>query len=690
MDNQKSNLHKNILLFFFVLCGLEGIACFFWLATLPVDQKNAVFFGFSLQRLMILGVIAIFIIIFLLFWYLAQRSYKKLITLINSLIFSKWIGWVNLFLCIGGIFLFSIIVFPPPSIMPFGSALYQRMLPILSFAVLCTLQTIIIILIFAWQEIKRWLDVILINFRKITASQTLCYGLLIFSAIVATTQVYYVYYNLGDEGDTITVGWLISKGWVLYKDVFSHHFPFPYLFTALVIKIFGASILPVRLSIIILRTLCIALAMKISNFRFPLSIMAVCWSLVGHLYLGNSLVYHSFSGIFIICAIAIGLAYVENIQKVSAMGLFIFSIFCGLTSLCDPLKSLPAIALIIFMIISTILQNPREMRLRQAIRISLILFLGGCLTLGAYLLYATITNSLADFYQNAILFNTTIYSKYSPSITIKNILQSLTNCLGIGNQTWFENYSPYYQWRNYLFVDHWIFTGFFYRLVILASCIFCLINRKFLFGVCLYIVSSLLTIRSSVCFSASPFILLSFFISALIISDSFFSIQNQINILFRNSMKIFNVSTRVIILLMFIWLNIRGAEFLLHEPTKLTYFNNFNGIIGDAAYYKKISCYNNDVKLLIYSSPSITYFFAQMYPASKFIFMTPWVAEVGQKDAIKALTENPSILYIDRKTNVWNYPVDEFLADLLNYVDQQYIPLKEKNIYISKDLQVCY
>ncbi len=40
-----------------------------------------------------------------------------------------------------------------------------------------------------------------------------------------------------DESDNLTVGWLISKGYVLYRDTFSHHMPFPYYYAGLLIKL---------------------------------------------------------------------------------------------------------------------------------------------------------------------------------------------------------------------------------------------------------------------------------------------------------------------------------------------------------------------------------------------------------------------------------------------------------------------
>jgi hypothetical protein len=137
-------------------------------------------------------------------------------------------------------------------------------------------------------------------------------GLLFLSVLIALTQVYYVYYNFGDEGSTITIGWLVSKGWVLFRDVFSHHFPLAYVFVALVIKVFGSSILTIRLSLIFFRTLVFGISMIFSRYRLALGITALAWSLIGHLYLGNSIDLNSHSADFSwVCSVAIGFDLIE-------------------------------------------------------------------------------------------------------------------------------------------------------------------------------------------------------------------------------------------------------------------------------------------------------------------------------------------------------------------------------------------
>ena len=67
------------------------------------------------------------------------------------------------------------------------------------------------------------------------------------AALVGCTTLYA--YSFADEGDSLWIGLLLSRGQRLYRDFFSHHFPFQDYWGAAVIAAFGKSILAVRLSV---------------------------------------------------------------------------------------------------------------------------------------------------------------------------------------------------------------------------------------------------------------------------------------------------------------------------------------------------------------------------------------------------------------------------------------------------------
>jgi hypothetical protein len=60
------------------------------------------------------------------------------------------------------------------------------------------------------------------------------------SFAIGWTQLYWN--NFIDEGDNLAGGVLLAHGQLLHRDVFSHHFPFPYYSVAAVARCCGESI----------------------------------------------------------------------------------------------------------------------------------------------------------------------------------------------------------------------------------------------------------------------------------------------------------------------------------------------------------------------------------------------------------------------------------------------------------------
>src|SRR5512146_1332285 len=109
--------------------------------------------------------------------------------------------------------------------------------------------------------------------------------MLVLSFIFGLTKIYYG--RFVDEADTITVGWLISRGSVLYRDVFSHHFPFSYYWTAGVVSIFGNSFPAVRVSILLLQIALFAAAMWMTRFYLAIGLASLVWNLINQFHRGQ-------------------------------------------------------------------------------------------------------------------------------------------------------------------------------------------------------------------------------------------------------------------------------------------------------------------------------------------------------------------------------------------------------------------
>jgi hypothetical protein len=671
----------------------ETILIGVWLLRIPADAKHAIALGFSAQRLLALGALVMAGIAFCVLGVLSLRSQLFELWAANVPPSSKTPRVLGIGLAIVALVSGFLLFLPPPALIPAQSALAKRLTPLLVWTALMSSQGLFLFISIFSENIQSWADELYGRLRGWMDRPQSGYILLLISVLVATTQVYYVYYNLGDEGDTFAVGWLIARGWRLYKDIFSHHFPFPYFWVALIVKVFGASLFAVRFSFILLRALLFLIAMRLSGYRFALGMTALAWSVVGHLYLGNSLIYHSFSGILLLSAFSIGLAIIRKDIQPGNLALSMVGVFLGLAVLTDPMKVFPAAIAVLAILLSSWGEHSISGGLREGLsRVGVIsLGIAACMLLFGVYLIATGTGD--DFYRDAILFNEEIYSKYSPAVGIREILQPAVSGLDILNKRRTAILNPHFAWQFYQSIDNWVFTGFFYRAAILLGTILFLTRRRFLSALYLYLFGAAVLIRFSDYFHASPFALLSFFVISFLLSGHLegpiwgarkarqFSCRSPLKI----AMRGFAFLSLAVIFFMFAWLSIRGGGYLIKNRSKMSFSENFSALEGNAAFYRKATCYRREARILVYPLDPIQYFLAQIPPASRFLYMTPWTAEVGQAEVIAALERKPTLVYVNREASVWGFEATRYLKDLIGYLETNYEEI-ETNYFISPQL----
>ncbi|MBC7317319.1 MAG: hypothetical protein H5T70_12930, partial [Chloroflexi bacterium] len=112
----------------------------------------------------------------------------------------------------------------------------------------------------------------------------------------------------GDEADNLAVGALVREGYALYRDVFSHHFPLPYYWMAVVVAACGRSLFAARFSVLLLQMGAFALPMALNRERFALGLAALGWGLLRLFYRGNMVLYSSF------CAPALAIVFVLTLS----------------------------------------------------------------------------------------------------------------------------------------------------------------------------------------------------------------------------------------------------------------------------------------------------------------------------------------------------------------------------------------
>lgn len=456
-----------------------------------------------------------------------------------------------------------------------------------------------------------------------------------------------------DEGDNLVVGMLLNKGQILYRDIFSHHFPFPYYWTAFVIWVFGFSLVRIRIAYWVFEILLLGLTLKYSRYRLEISIFSLLWSIIRVYYSANLILYHSFSGVFLISIFILVLSVEPNRNYPRGLSIFLGFLMtaCVLT---DPFTIYPIVVAFVALLIKN-----------HKIALSIIPYT--VVFSGVYLIYLLCTGTLSDIVQNAILFNTKIYSRYRP-VQISKLSEVLHNIKTIFNlvniHDWDFSLLPV---KNKF--DSWVFGGFIIRLAFVLGIL--------LFGWQKKIGDAALILGFGAVLVGTDTE------EMRVISLTMISLFILIMFIFHNS------SATMIGRMVLVGRVVVCIGFILSSAWLVENVVKNNSDSSEAIYYlekkgeniRSIACNLDRVLLVDYPNGTYTYWFSGYQPATKYIFFWPWVADVGQEEVIAKLDANknsPVLVHIS-DTKVWNrYPTSEYLSSLLDYLGENYSMVKEE------------
>ena len=485
--------------------------------------------------------------------------------------------------------------------------------------------------------------------------------------------------SLTDEADTLVTGSLITQGYVLYRDVFSHHFPFPYYWVALVVSLLGKSILAVRLSLLVFQVTSFAIAMKFSQYHLVLGLASLLWNLIGYMYLGNLVLYSMFCSAALVVVFSVTLAIVSDNVCVNWKHIVVIGVYATIAMLSDPL-SIYAIGIALFFLAVS------SGGVKHALCASLVI----ALALAAYGGYLLLSRTFMDFVDSAILFNAQVYGKYlnTNPIRLRAFLYFTLRGLDITNPAWwiFDPMRSISRYHNYTEFDQWMFTGLLFRLSIIFTSLIFLVRRKFKPAGFVYFFAVALLLINIWGFRGASFVMVALIATSGIVVNQWRAQQPR-----EAYIKIPLVVLRILVCCLLAWQVFRITTYTIRSRHELSYTANFGfyhtyaqeilGILG--------TCSPSDILLAPYPGDTYAFWFTDMKPVSRYLFMWPWVAEIGQVDVINILDEAPSIVIIE-KMKVWNkYNTNVYLHRLHNYLDENYLNIKE-GWYISPSLmQQC-
>jgi hypothetical protein len=512
-----------------------------------------------------------------------------------------------------------------------------------------------------------------------------------------------------DEHDNITVGWLLTEGYALYRDVFSHHFPFPYYWNALVISIFGNSFVAIRIALLTLQIGLFAIGMRITQFYLAIGLTALSWNLINQFHRGQEAIYASFEGIFTTTIFIIILWSLFTKNRLRTPVLVFLGILMALAILTDPLMVYPVgIALLALFVAgwqANDLQQPLQKALQAAfLPICMIIVVGG-----VYAGYLGVSGTAGDFYQSTFWFNSEIYGKYvdTEPLRLAHIGQKLLSGLDILDTRWYRELSPFLKLETYRSVklenEHlyagWLFSGFLFRLSILACVLGLALDRKYSGAIALFAFSASLMVRADDGLYAIGFTMLSLFAAFYLLTDLrqpswLFLDRTEVNSAGKTAWQISKYlwyALLILIALMQLWSAFRGGFYL---------GKNWNSIMSKrhVKLYEKLgddihnlTCSQANVELSVFPINPIVHFVTEIPPASKYVFMYPWVAEIGQTELIAELREHPSaVVWINtaRKSGAPD-GVAAYMADTIKFLDEEYFIIGD-DFWMSPELaDIC-
>jgi hypothetical protein len=472
--------------------------------------------------------------------------------------------------------------------------------------------------------------------------------------------------SFSDEGDNLNTGLLMLRGYTLYGDLFSNHFPFAYYWVAAVVGLFGKSIAVVRLSVWLFQIASFAVAMKLSRYVLPLGIMSLMWGTIRHMYSGNMILYHSFSSVSLVVVFAIVLAVVLDTVDANWRHSLAIGLFSTIAILSDPLTIYASAIALIYLLVSDRKQG-----------LMALLFAGTGLAL--YAGWLLVSGTFQGFVDDAILFNARIFSNYKDASPARfgTMWEQAIRGLEILDPVW-RNFDPFLP-IPYNGSDRWLFTGLLYRLAIIVAAFLLLLQKNFRAASFLYLFACATVLNNTKGFRAAPFILLALLVASALMTGAWWKKEK------RNLTRLQTVLGALIGLMM-IWLGLRVAVLtFVQSRDDLSYERHFAGPEARAAEIKDLACDQPDVHLARYPAPGYFLWFTDMKPVSRFTYMFPWEAEVYLDEVISALDQEQMLAIVSiRDREVWGYPTEEFLHPLFEYLDENYVRIGSE--YVSPAL----
>ncbi len=500
-------------------------------------------------------------------------------------------------------------------------------------------------------------------------------GIALLLGAVALGWATSTWHTFVDEGGNVLFGYLLSRGALLYRDVFTHHFPFPYYWVAGVTGILGRSMSALRLSVLVFELLCLGAVLRTTRLWLATGLFALAWSAIAYLYFGNLVLYDVFKGFPLLGVFAATLACTAGSARLRPSDGVLLGVLASIAGLCDPYSIYP-----VALAAGALAASADG---RRAVRSMLAT---GLVAVAAYTGLLLASGTLGDFWRTAIEYNWTTYLPYASdsAFPVGRILTKLARGLDLLDERWWLRWTPRetIDWPNQA-PDHWMLTGFLYRAAVIVLVVRLGAGGRWLAAGFVYLWCALLmATRGEVRFHGIPFVLDALFAAACTVTGELPRARRDAREVFaplgarhpsRTSAAALALrATRITLAAMLAWLVLSCTAVIWHSREQLSYEATFGPYERQAALIRRLACERSDVLFAYYPWDALLNFFADLRPVSRWGYLFPWVAREALPEVVHTLGERDAVVSIDLEGEVWGQQNRVWLAPLIAFLDERY------------------